>query len=303
MESNQEIEHFPIADAVDHAILMHRDAHFGGLFGVMLDYYAKEGKGTQPDFTIEKIEKLEQLEKEMKQNLAGLFLSAAEAQKVADVRDIYKQLRALYAFKNSESVLPQLIADLVLSESEDAEEEIQAIVAQKGASVPFLIDLLRNEQFYDPLFPGYGQAPVLAARCLGRIGDKRAIISLFEAIGQSDFFSDDIILDALKQIGEPAKVFLMKVAAGKPYNEDNEKAAIALLAFKDDPEVAEHCLQLLKEDLVVKDPCLSTYLLLGCEGLATEDSRQAFKALLPRLNATQKRDADIVIKSWDRAVQ
>jgi len=25
-------EHFPLVDALDHEILMHRDAHFGGLF-------------------------------------------------------------------------------------------------------------------------------------------------------------------------------------------------------------------------------------------------------------------------------
>lgn len=298
MESNEEIEHFPIADAIDHEILMHRDAHFGGLFDVMLDYYAKEGKGVQPDFTIEKIQKLDQLEKEMKQNLAGLFLSAPEAQKVADVRELYKKLRAIYEFKKNESLLPQLIADLVLTESEEAETEIQAVVDQKGVVVPFLIDLLRNEQFYDPLFPGYGQAPVLAARCLGRIGDKRAIIALFEAIGQSDFFSDDLILEALKLIGEPAKVFLMKVVAGKPLNEDNEKAAIALLAFKENEEVANLCLKLLNDDQVMNDVCLSTYLILGCEGLKAEESRLAFKSLIPRMSATQKMDAGIVTKSW-----
>ena len=74
--------------------------------------------------------------------------------------------------------------------------------------MPALIDLLRNEDFYDPLFPGYGEAPVLAAKCLGLIGDKRAIISLFEAIGEGDFFNEDIILDALHVIGNPARDFL-----------------------------------------------------------------------------------------------
>lgn len=260
-------DHFPLIDAIDHDILMHRDAHFGGHFSVMLDYYKNEGKGVQAEFNIEHIEQLEALEKQLKQNIAALFLDASEAQKVADARDLYKKLRAIYEIKKAKTSYPQLIADLILNEEENPKEEIQAIVAEKDKIVPALIDLLRQEEFYDPLFPGYGMAPGLAVECLGLIGDKRAIISLFEALGQGDFFADDQILKALKMIGEPAKEFLLKVVKGHPINEDNEKAAIGLIQFKDDPVVAKTCFQLLKDPAVQKDPCLPTYLVLACEGL------------------------------------
>lgn len=261
-------DHFPVADQIDHEILMHRDAHFGGLFSVMLDYYREEKKGVQPDFSIERIERLEQLEVAMKQNLAPLLLTGPEAEKIGEAKTAYKKLRAIYELESAKSQIPKLIADLILAETEEAEEEIKAVVAEKNLVVKPLIDLLRNENFYDPLFPGYGQAPVLAAECLGLLSenDKRAIISLFEAIGQLDFFADDKMIHALKLIGEPAKAFLLKVLHGHPITEDNEKAAIALLEFQD-AEVAQAALNLLKEKEVQNDLSLSTYLVLACEFL------------------------------------
>lgn len=300
-QENEEtsFEHFPVADAIDHEILMHRDAHFGGLFQVMLDYYSQEGKGVQAEFSMERIERLFQLEKQAKQNLAALFLTAPEMQKVADAREAYRILKAIYHVKSPQSSHPRLIADLILTEDEEAEEEIEAIVAEKGTIVKALIELLRNEQFHDPLFPGYGQSPSLAVRCLGRIGDKRAIISLFEAIGEGDFFADDLILDALKSIGQTAKEFLLRVAAGHPINEDNERALIALLAFKEDPVVAEACFALLKQPDFQKDPCLSTYLILACEGLQDPVKREEFKRQADQAAPQQKRDMQAIIHEWE----
>ena len=60
-----------------------------------------------------------------------------------------------------------------------------------------------------------------------------------------------------------------------PINEDNEKAAIALIAFKDDEEVANHCFDLLQQPDIQKDPCLPTYLVLACAGLKDPVKRQA----------------------------
>lgn len=273
------LEHFPVVDAVDHEILMHRDAHFGGKFSIMLDYYQKEGKGIQPEFSLTRIERLALLEEQLKQNLAALFLDSQEAEKIADSREAYQTLKAIYEIKKSKSPFPQLIADLILAEDEEGESEIQAIVEHKDKIVPFLIDLLRNESFYDPLFPGYGQAPFLAVKCLERIGDKRAIISLFEAIGQSDFFVDEQILKALQAIGAPAKEFLLHVVRARPLNEDNEKAAIALIAFKEQEEVSNACFDLLQEADILKDPCLPTYLVLACAGLKDPVRIQALKVL------------------------
>ena len=68
---------FPVADMHDHEILMHRDAHFGGNFQVMLDYYATEGKGVQPDFEPKRIRELKDLQEKSDQNLSDTLLSPA----------------------------------------------------------------------------------------------------------------------------------------------------------------------------------------------------------------------------------
>lgn len=293
-------EELPVTNAMDVAILMHRDAHFGGRFDVMLDYYAKGGKGVNAEFDVERILLLSETEKKLNQNLAALLLSGPDAERVGQAKEAYKKLRNLYDAEKPYSKIPLLIADLILSEEEVPAEEIDAIVKEKGLAVKPLLDLLRSEDFHDPLFPGYGLAPNLAVTCLGLIGDKRAIVTLFESIGSGDFFDEDIALSALHAIGEPAKEFLLKVLHGRPLNIDNEKAAIALINFKDSPEVAEACLNMLKDPLVRRQTLLSTYLVLACEGLADEGKKEEFIALMNDDKTPQslKRDMQILAKTW-----
>lgn len=304
MEPENFSEQFPLVDAVDHEILMHRDIHFGGQFSIMLDYYREEGRGVQSQFSLARIEELAHLESSLDQNLAAMFLSGSEMEKVAEAREVYKQLRMIYEVQKPLDRIPQLIANLILAEDEDAEEEVQAVIYEKTAIVPALIELLRSEIFYDVLFPGYGYAPILAAKCLGLIGDKRAIISLFESFGHGDFFDDDQIIKALKTIGNPAKEFLLKIIKGHPITEDNERAAIALIQFKEDEEVAKACFNLLKDPAVRKDLCLPTYLSLVCEGLKDPALRQEFieAAKDPILSKQFKQDMQAVIDGWNKCI-
>ncbi len=299
---NENVEGLPLADAHDSEILMHRDAHFGGKFDVMLEYYIDEGKGVNPEFDLERIHALARIEKDMKTDLAPLLLSGVQAEKVAESKNAYKKLRHLYENPKAQTKNMLLIADLILSEEQVPQNEIDAIIAEKGAIVPALIELLKSEEFYDQLFPGYGLAPTLAARCLGLIGDKRAIIYLFEAIGQGDFFDEDVALAALKSIGKPAKEFLLKVVHGRPLNEDNEKAAIALIAFKEDEEVSKASLDMLKDADVRKDIPLSTYLILACEGLREEKDRRSFLDLAkePSTAKILHQDIQAVAKTWEQ---
>lgn len=273
-------DEFPLADALDVSILMHRDAHFGGQFGIMLDYYEREGKGISPDFDIDRIRALHELEQQMNQNLAALLLSGSEAERVAQAKNAYKRLRDLYEHaKDKKNKHQILIADLILSEEEHPEKEIKAIVDEGATIVPALMELVKSEDFHDPIFPGYGLVPDLAVECLGKIGDKRAIIALFESIGESDVFSEELALEALRKIGEPAKAFLLKVLHGRPLNFDNERAADALVLFKDDPEVVQTCFKMLKELNLKKDTLLGAALILTCEGLSDPAQRKEFIAL------------------------
>lgn len=288
-----------LLDETDVEMLMHRDAHFGGKFDIMMKYYNDGGKGINPDFALDRMIELAALEENMKQNLAAMLLSGPDAEKVGRARNSYKQLRSLYEVENPKSLYPTLIADLILSEEEVPQKEIDAIVAEKQAIVPALIELIKSEDLYDPLFPGYGLAPTLIYQCLGLIGDKRAIISLFESIGHGDFFDDEVALKALRGIGNPARDFLLKVVHARPITEDNERAAIALVQFKDDPEVAKTCFQMLKEINIKEEFSIAIYLALACEGLDAS-LRPEFIAFSKADNLPRdlKEDMKTVITSW-----
>ncbi|MGK5594389.1 MAG: hypothetical protein ACSNEK_03410 [Parachlamydiaceae bacterium] len=299
MTIEDDYDSFSLGDAMDNAILMHREAHFGGNFNIMIDYYTKAGKGVYEDFSLSRIEQLANYELATQQNLAPLLLTSQEAEKIALAKEAYQKLRKIYELKDEKTSQPRLIADLILSEEEEPLREMAAVINKQKAIVPALLDLVRSENFYDPLFPGYGKAPYLAAKCLGQIGDASAIITLFESIGRGDFFDDDINLHALKAIGEPAKQFLLKVIKGKPMNEDNERAAIALLAFKADPEIANTCFDLLQTIDLKKELPLATYLILGCEGLQ-EDRRKPFEQWASKSTIPKELQTDIksVTKEW-----
>lgn len=286
-------------DDMDTLIVMHRDAHFGGSFDAMLTYYLNDGIGVYDDFEIERLHELADWENKSNQSLSKLLFKEQDQEKVDLAKAAYKRLKADQV-KKAKSVGPKLIADLVLSENEDPENEIKAILAQKSEIVPYLLDLIKQEEYYDPLFPGFGKAPLHAMQCLGYLKDKRGIITLFESIGQGNFFDDDKILKTLQIIGDPAKEFLLKVVHGHPFNEDNEKAAIALLAFNEDPVVANTCLSLLKELNPKQHLLLMNYLILVCEGLQDEKGRSEFLQLTEnaQLPKNLKQDVATIKKTW-----
>lgn len=290
-------ETLPIVDSEDSEILMHRDAHFSGSFNEMLQYYRKGGKGANAEFEITRIEYLAELELKMQQNLAGLVLSGTDAEHIARAKSAYKKLQEIYDLEEETNMHPRLIADMILSEDTPS---IEAIINEGEAIVPSLIHLLNSEQFFDPLFPGYGQAPALAAKCLGEIADERAIVPLFESIGHRDFFTENTILNALQNIGGPAKEFLIARVLSKPLSEDNERAAMILIEFKKDPKLAKTSLKLLQKQEFIKQYPLSNYLVLLCESLTEQTDRETFLNLrnnkdLPKL---LQEDMKTVAKSW-----
>ncbi len=298
---DEQFEEFPISYSIDNAILMHRDAHFGGSFDIMLDYYRKNGRGVCQDFVIERIEELAHTEQQTGKNLSPLFLSGAEMEKVARSRMAYKKLKETYEDKSPKYHHRNLIVDLILAEEEELEGAIEAIVKEKGTIVSSLIEVMNDEESHDILFPGYGQAPTLAAQCLGRIGDKRAIIALYEPIGNESIFDEDVLLDALHTIGTPAREFLLKVLRAKPITYDNERAAVALIRFKQDPIVATTCFQILHELDLQKQPSLATYLALICEGLTSPQERKEFLSFAQdkRTPAALRQDMLLVAKEWN----
>lgn len=272
-------ESFPLISSLESQIIMHRDVHFGGKFEFMVDYYTKEGKGVHPEFDIERIKELYQLELDGVESLAGMLLTEVEEERIEAAKNVYEQLRSLYEEEDSDNPLPILIANLILTEEEEPTEEIEQIVAYQKEAIPLLIDLLRSEDFRDPLFPGYGEAPRLAARCLGMIDDEKSIVALFESIKAQDFGEEEEVLRALFQLGESAKQFLMKVVASRPITQDNTHAAVGLAQFSADPDAASFCLKQLSDPKVLAHQELAQYMIWGCEGLESSEEKKQFAAL------------------------
>nr|MCH9704062.1 hypothetical protein [Chlamydiota bacterium] len=103
---------FELTDEMDHEILMHRDAHFGGDFGVMLNYYEQDGFGVNPDFDIERIAYLASIEQQLETNLAAVVLDGSEAERVAKARAAYSKLKEVYEGEGND--LERLVADILL---------------------------------------------------------------------------------------------------------------------------------------------------------------------------------------------
>lgn len=288
-------------EEVDHLILMHRDAHFGGDFNVMIKYYQDEGIGVHPELELERILYLAQIEKELGEDLAPLILTGPEAESVARARQAYTQLKDLYEITEEKSPFPRLIADLILSEEEEPTAALEAVVSQGTRIVPELIALVKSDQAYDPLFPGYGHAPYLAMLALGKIKDPAAIIPLFESMGKEFIFDEMVILESLAQIGEPAKEFLLTTLKGRPITQDNTHAAFALTAFANDPQVAIASFEQLQEEEVQKIPLLRTYLLCNCETLKNTSHRESFIKMAenPALPSGLRKEIKDITQDWD----
>lgn len=297
--NDDDFPYFPLLNEQDLEILMHRDAHFGGNFGIMIEYYEQKGIGVMPDFEVDRIKQLQLQEEAMASNLSDTLMPVPAKETVDRVKKMYRDLRSIYETKQGTSI-PHLISDLILAEDEDPVDEIGKLVGQgKQASEP-LIHLISTDVFYDPLYPGYGRAPILAAKALAQIQDETAIPYLFSAIGQENFFTDEEIIKALLSFGEKAKEFLLSKLMAKPFSKENERAIIALLPLEDDPEVASYALQWLLDPETYQHEAFVNYLIFACSGLIHQKEREQFVALLNQayMNSKLKAEMQVVINHW-----
>lgn len=294
---------FPLEDPLSIEIIKQREAHFGGSFPIMRAYYQEEKKGTLPEIELFHIDSLERLERELQQNLSEL-LSDSDKEEIARAKQKYLSLRSIYENPKSFGTLTQAVADLILSEEEDPSGEIAAVVLFGEQAVGSLIALIETDDFYNPLFPGYGQAPALAARALGLIGDPRAIAPLFHALGNEDFFIEETLLEALRTLGEDAKEFLINTLIRLPLTKENERAAVALSGFKEDRDIARASLHLLQEEGILKRLPFAIYLVLCCAPLSPGLEQETFRSLSqqPQLSRDLKQEMDLIISKWENEI-
>lgn len=296
MDDSDDLD-IPFLDSQDVEILMHREVHFSGSFPLMLDYYEQDGIGVVPDFSLKRIKNLMEEEQRSNRNIAPLILPSSAEAIIEDAKHIYLKLREVYEYPTVQP-LSLAISDLILSEEEDPSAEIEALCSYGPSAVTPLIELLKTSQFYDPLYPGYGRAPILAAQCLGKLKDERAIPALFGALGHDQFFTDDAMISALTTFGNQSVDFLLKKIGLTPFSKDNEQAAIALSAFPQDPRISKACLAVLQNPDVKKHPTLANYLILGCSALTTPEEQKLFLSLKEHFPGMIQHEMDLIAKQW-----
>ena len=265
----------PMPDDIANLILMHRNAHFGGKFAFMLEYYQNEGPGCCTEFDFFNIQKLAEIEEKVGQDLSAVRLSKTEQKQIKNVLQLYQGLRKLHSIAQDANSIPSLLSDLILTEEHDPKAEIIQLSKNEKAS-HYLIDILRSEEFLDPLFPGYGKTPTHAATSLGLMKGEKAIVPLFESIKVDHFQHEEAVISALKNIGAPAFDFLMQVLQNEPFTHDNEKAAICLISFGENTTFAKAALEILHNSHVLNLPNLVVHLVLACLGLKDKKDIERF---------------------------
>ena len=237
-----ELVNLPLFDEEDILILMHRDVHFSGSFSAMKEYYSNpEAKGAFEEIDLERISLLDSIQTRMKCDLAPLLITGPNAERVALARKTYANLQEVA--KEIASPEGALAAAILSEEETDSLLESQSKVLAKRPES--LLLLAASELFSDPLFPGYGTAPILAIKLLGQMKYEPAIPELFTLIGRSDFETENATLAALKQIG--ARQFALSVLASRPVTADHERAALVLLEFLPDAEIEAFFASLIRD--------------------------------------------------------
>lgn len=276
-------EFMDLTDHIDHLIIMHRDSHFSGLFEEMVNYYKNDNNiGIHPDIELERIYELNYYENKTGVNLSDLLLNQEEKEKVIQAKKAYQDLKKIYEIEETSSS-PRLIADLIFSEEEEPQEILDKIIGSQKTLLPDLLRILKWDEAYDSLFPGYGYAPYFVLQALMQIKDPQTIVPLFETLKRDPFIGDEAIVSALYAQGNEAKSFLIKIMKGRPITQDNSYAAYALSVFSPDKDIENEALTLLKNAEIWKENTFCSYLLPLCEKNTDELRKLCENPLLPQM--------------------
>jgi hypothetical protein len=145
----------------------------------------------------------------------------------------------------------QLLDELLAAGERPPRKLMEEIIARPEETVPFLVDIVRDEslQFFEA--KGGGWAPIHAMRLLGEMGAEEGIEALLGLLGQeSDYLYEETPV-ALAMIGPPAVRLLMDFArdrANELYARINACHALTYLVARY-PEQREAVVNFLREEL------------------------------------------------------
>ena len=77
----------PLIDDHDIEILVHRNAHFGGSFAIMLEYYKSNCVGVNDNISLKRIEEMDHIEKSVGSDIGEYLLPDTEKANVQRAQD------------------------------------------------------------------------------------------------------------------------------------------------------------------------------------------------------------------------
>jgi hypothetical protein len=286
----------PLFDEEDRDILMHREAHFASNFDLMLQAYKAEDPSSVLDIDLARIYELKYLEEKLGKSLAPLVLHAQDAQTIKRVRTMYRLFQEL--LQEEKNPLYVAMAELILAEDPIEEVEKRCLELQDVCVSP-LITIIQSDILYDPVYPGYGLAPMRAAHILGVLKADQAIPYLFYMLSSDTFDTQSAALQALKKIGEKAKIFCIEHLQSRPFSKSNELAAMALASFSCDDQIAQALIHELQDPKVWFEEPLVFYILASSEALP-KSTHEAFYEILnnPSLPQEVRDEMQLITKMW-----
>ncbi len=290
---------FNLTNESHHMILMLRDAHFRGHFDLMLQsFYNENFIGNNLNIDISEIEYLEKIEKKIQQNLAPLILSANEAERIYKSRLMYENLKKVYFLKNkNNNEKSKILADLLLIEFFPFDKEVNAVIQLKDDIIPDLLNIINNPNFYDPVFPGFGEIPKIAIECLSKINNPKVIPHIFSLLGKENLSDDDLSF-FLSQFNENAKKFFFKILISLPITKDHSIAAFCLTRFND-LETIKFCEELLYIPEYHKDPLLLYYLInIVIQNPNSNLIQYIQEKIYKKLPKNLQKEIDLIVRDW-----
>ena len=237
---------YSITDEEEHSLLLHAAIHFGSNFQIMRAYYQKGGPGKTLDFCDSTLKTFCTYQKQ-NPHLLKTVLSHEDQHLIKKHLLQYEKLQEVYT--NPPDKLSTLICDLILTEFHDPIEEIQALIPYQMQAEKRLLTILTLDTFHSPLAPGYGLAPYNAAKALGLMQSKLAIKPIFGLMHSASFDHQELLIKALRQIGQEAKKNLLKSLTFPPFTVENASAAICLAPFSPDKEIKNAAIALLQRQI------------------------------------------------------
>lgn len=271
----------PLLDETDGIIIAHKEAHFGGSFYAMIEYYSQGGIGASEECPLHRIEELYLIEKNSDENLTAILLPQHKIQEIENAKTLYYKLKTVN--EEATNILAKEIGELILTEDAYPESTIQKIVAFGPDAIQPLFTLLDAEEMYSELSPGYGLAPLNAIRALSHIRSTAILQKAFLLIGRHGFEYDEALTSCCASQPEAEDFGLQRLS--KTPSKDGEHASIILSKLQSE-KGAEKALTIL-ESLSPTDNATYyiyiTYLLEFCPRALHERVMALKQRLHPRI--------------------